>query len=218
MIDANEESGSEPPQEDLVQARRTLVARAQPSVGRAPPHSIEAEQGLLGCLLLDPAEGLEECLAKLKEPRQLDMPKVERGQFGTMRHVGTTFFYELKHQVIFEAMLELHAKQQAIDMITLKQCLSDLKQLEAVGGVAYLSTLMDSVPSAANREYYFNIVWDKYSLRKMVRTCTEIVREAYEHEGEVAFLLDEVEKRIQQINEERAGEAPHHVVDPKAGY
>ena len=151
MIDANEESGSEPPQEDLVQARRTPAARAQPSVDRTPPHSIEAEQGLLGCLLLDPGPGLELCLTHLKDPRQLDLPKTERGKYGTMRLPGVMFFYELKHQVIFEAMLDLYAKRQGIDQITLRQCLADLKQLEAVGGVAYLSTLMDSVPSAANR-------------------------------------------------------------------
>jgi len=207
MIDANEEPIPEPPAEDLIQPRRTPAARQQPAVDRVPPHSIEAEMGVLGCLLLDQSN-LEYCLTKLKEPRQLDLPKAERGQFGTLRHTGTTFFYELKHQVIFEAMLELHFKQQQVDLITLKECLTNFKQLEAVGGVAYLSTLMDSVPSAANHEYYFNIVWDKYLLRKTGRTCTEIVRESFDHEGEVTQFLDSVESRIQGINEERAGESP----------
>ena len=208
MIDANEEPMTEPPTEDLVQApRRPAQARPQADVDRAPPHSIEAEQGVLGCLLLDPDEGLTFCLEKLKEPRQLELPKRERGQYGSYTHNATTFFYELKHQVIFESMLDLHEAKQAIDIITLKQFLTDKKQLESVGGVAYLSTLMNAVPSAANLEYYFNIVWEKYLLRKTVRTCTEIVREAYEHEGEVARLLDEVEGKIQKINEERAGEA-----------
>ncbi len=110
MIDANEEPIPEPPAEDLVQPRRTPSARQQSAVDRVPPHSIEAEMGVLGCLLLDQSN-LEYCLTKLKEPRQLDLPKAERGQFGTLRHTGTTFFYELKHQVIFEAMLELHFKQ-----------------------------------------------------------------------------------------------------------
>ena len=213
-IDANEEAGPEPVRENPVQAHRVPEARRQqPGVDRVPPHSIEAEQGVLGCLLLDPGPGLELCLTHLKDPRQLDLPKTERGKYGTMRLPGVMFFYELKHQVIFEAMLDLYGKQQGIDQITLRQCLADLKQLEAVGGVAYLSTLMNSVPSAANLEYYFNIVWDKYLLRKTVRTCTEIVREAYEHEGEVARLLDEVESRIQKINEERAGEAPVEMKD-----
>mgnify|MGYP002823777103 FL=1 len=208
MIDANEEPLPEPLMEDLLQApRRPAQARPQADVDRAPPHSIEAEQGVLGCLLLDPDEGLTFCLEKLKEPRQLELPKRERGQYGSYTHNATTFFYELKHQVIFESMLDLHEAKQAIDIITLKQFLTDKKQLESVGGVAYLSTLMNAVPSAANLEYYFNIVWEKYLLRKTVRTCTEIVREAYEHEGEVARLLDEVEGKIQKINEERAGEA-----------
>lgn len=211
VIDTHEGPIPEPPQEDLVQVPRRAQPKdgaGNPGVDRAPPHSIEAEQGVLGCLLLDPGLGLEFCLERLKEPRQLDLPKFENGRFGKLRNTATTFFYELKHQVIFEAMLDLHEKSQGIDLITLKQHLSDRKQLEAVGGVAQLSLLMDGVPSAANLEYYFNIVWDKYLLRKTVRTCTEIVREAYEHEGEVARLMDDVESRIQKINEERAGEAP----------
>ena len=207
MIDANEAPLPEPPPEDLVQARRAPAKPREPGLDRTPPHSIEAEKGVLGCLLLDPREGLLHCQENLRNPRQLDLPKGESGAFGTVRHTGTTFFYELKHQVIFECMLEMHESHKAIDMITLKQELTDNRQLEAVGGVAYLSQLMDGVPSAANLEYYFDIVWDKYLLRKTVRTCTEMVRQAYEHEGEVDRLLDEVESKIQKINEERAGEA-----------
>tara|TARA_B100001123_G_C15332402_1_gene1031681 strand:+ start:2812 stop:4365 length:1554 start_codon:yes stop_codon:yes gene_type:complete len=203
--DVSQESGGTV--EDLAGNVRTGSVKTQSTVDRSPPHSIEAEQGVLGCLLLDPSEGLNACLEKLREPRQLDSPKRERGQFGNLSHSGATFFYELKHQVIFESMLDLFESGQGIDLITLRQFLSDKKQLEAVGGVAYLSYLMNSVPSAANLEYYFSIVWDKYLLRKTVRTCTEIVREAYEHEGEVERLLDEVESRIQKISEERAGEA-----------
>ena len=159
--------------EDLVQSpRRTTSARPQADVDRAPPHSIEAEQGVLGCLLLDSDEGLTFCLEKLKEPRQLDLPKRERGQYGSYTHTLRRF-YELKHQVIFESMLDLHEAKQAIDIITLKQFLTDKKQLESVGGVAYLSTLMNAVPSAANLEYYFNIVWEKYLLR---RPCAPALR------------------------------------------
>ena len=213
MIDANEVPIPESPQEDLRQTRRSQPVRAQSAIDRAPPHSIEAEQGVLGCLLLAPDEGLQYCLEHLRTPRQLAKPKTERGRYGTLRDSSTTFFYELKHQVIFEAMLEMNEAQQAVDLITLKQTLTDNNQLEAVGGVAYLSTLMDSVPSAANLEYYFSIVWDKYLLRKTVRTCTEIVREAYEHEGEVERLIDEVESRIQKISEERAGESSRTMKD-----
>ena len=161
MIDTNDELLTESSTEDLIQLPRSTQASSELSVDRSPPHSIEAEQGVLGCLLLDPSEGLNICLEKLKEPRQLELPKRESGQFGRLNHSGTTFFYELKHQVIFEAMLDLHEAQQGIDLITLKQYLADKRQLEAIGGVAYLSILMNSVPSAANLEYYFNIVWDK---------------------------------------------------------
>ena len=70
-------------------------------------------------------------------------------------------------------MLDLHEAKQAIDIITLKQFLTDKKQLESVGGVAYLSTLMNAVPSAANLEYYFNIVWEKYLCE---RPCAPALR------------------------------------------
>ena len=155
MIDTNEGPVPDSPQEDLVQTRRSQPARLQSTIDRAPPHSIEAEQGVLGCLLLDSNEGLQYCLEHLRTPRQLNRPKSESGRHGTLRDSSTTFFYELKHQVIFEAMLEMNEARQGVDLITLKQTLSDNNQLEAVGGVAYLSTLMDGVPSVANLEYYF---------------------------------------------------------------
>jgi len=210
MIDTPEGPIPEPPMEDLVNAPRRAPSSPEAApAGRTPPHSIEAEQGILGCLMLDAASGLDFCLERIREPRQLsDGPsdKSDKGPRGKRRPPGDTFFYELKHQLLFEAMIDIVEARQAVDIITVKQFLADRKQLEAVGGVAYLNTLMDSVPSAANLEYYFNIVWDKYLLRKTVRTCTEIVTQAYEHEGEVNRLLDEVETRIHSINDERAGD------------
>ena len=207
MIDTPEGPIPEPPMEDLVNAPRRAPSSPEAApAGRTPPHSIEAEQGILGCLMLDASSGLDFCLERIREPRQLSDAPSDKSQRGKRRPPGDTFFYELKHQLLFEAMIDIVEAGQAVDIITVKQFLADRKQLEAVGGVAYLNTLMDSVPSAANLEYYFNIVWDKYLLRKTVRTCTEIVTQAYEHEGEVNRLLDEVETRIHSINDERAGD------------
>jgi replicative DNA helicase len=153
------------------------------SVDRLPPHSIDAEQGVLGCILLSPNECMGECLSKLKG--------------------GSDVFYDLRHQTIFDAMADMFDKREAIDIITLQQRLKDRQLLEQVGGIAYLSGLPDVVPSSAHLDYYLNIVQDKFLLRKMIRVCTDVVARVYECEGEVDSLMDEVERDVLRISEFR---------------
>ncbi len=150
---------------------------------RLPPHAPEAEQGVLGCVLLSPGECIGECIEKFK--------------------AGAEVFYDLRHQTIFETLIEMYDEREAIDIITLQQRLKNKQRLEEVGGVAYLNSLPDTVPSAANLSYYLEIVLEKYVLRKMIQTCTEVVGRVYEHEGEVDALLDEVERDILRISETR---------------
>src|SRR5262245_9013062 len=169
---------------DLRKSRRSKATAADPAkVDRLPPHSIEAEQGVLGCVLLSPNECLGECIEKFKG--------------------GSEVFYDLKHRTIYEALVEMFDGKQAIDLITLQQRLKDRQQLDAVGGLAYLSSLPDAVPSAAHLAYYRELVREKFILRKMIQTCTEVVGRVYEHEGEVDALLDEVERDILHISEAR---------------
>ncbi|MFO1478403.1 MAG: replicative DNA helicase [Verrucomicrobiota bacterium] len=169
---------------DLKRARRQKPARpAAGAVDRLPPHSPEAEQGVLGCVLLSPNENLGECISKFKE--------------------GPEVFYDLRHQTIYSAVIEMYDHQEAIDLITLQQRLKDKQLLEQVGGLAYLSSLPDAVPSAANLSYYAEIVQEKYLLRKMIQTCTGVVGRVYEFEGEVDALMDEVERDILRISESR---------------
>ena len=156
-------------------------------VDRLPPHSVEAEQALIGCILLSPNDCMGECIEKLKP--------------------GSLVFYDLRHRTIFEALAEMFDEKQAIDLVTLRQRLKDTKRLESVGGLAYLASLPDAAPSAANLQYYLDIVLEKYLLRKMVRTCTEIAGRVYDYEGEVDALLDEVERDILRISEERVSGA-----------
>ncbi len=150
---------------------------------RLPPHSVEAEQGVLGCILLDPPHCLGECIEKCK--------------------AGSEVFYDLKHQVIYDALVAMSTKGDAIDIITLQQHLKDNKQLEAVGGIAYLMSLSDAVPSPANLRYYLEIVLDKHILRRIIRVSSDVVSDSYEFEGEVDRLLDEVETKILRLSEER---------------
>src|SRR6185503_14203033 len=130
MIDSIGPEGGSPPI-DLTKARRRKPAVADPAkVDRLPPHSLEAEQGVIGCLLLSPNECLGESIEKLK--------------------AGSEVFYDLRHRSIYEVLVEMFDHKEAIDLITVQQRLKDLQQLEAVGGLAYLSSLPDAVPSAAN--------------------------------------------------------------------
>lgn len=211
MIDAPEDSTPlpGPPLEDLQDARRRNPLPPQPSVDRIPPYSVEAEQGVLGCILLDPGPGLARCLEKIRVPIVLDAPSRSRRKPGDAPPLEepSSFFYELRHQTVFEALVVMHEAGEAIDVITLGQRLKDRGQLETVGGVAYLNGLMNAVPSAANIDYYFRIVWEKYILRKMIHACTRAVGRAQEHEGEVEALMDEVETVMLRLNEERVGEA-----------
>jgi replicative DNA helicase len=100
-------------------------------------------------------------------------------------------------------LTEMYDAKEAIDLITLQQRLKDKQMLEGVGGLAYLASLPDAVPSAANLSFYVEIVREKHILRRMIRTCTDVVGRVYEHEGEVDSLLDEVERDILQISEAR---------------
>jgi replicative DNA helicase len=185
MIDSIESAGGGSAPADLKKTRRRkealLVDPAK--IDRLPPHSIEAEQGVLGCLLLDPQQCLGECASKLKQ--------------------GNAYFYDLRHQTIYELLLEMYDAKVGIDLVTVAQRLKDKNQLDAVGGLTYLASLADAVPSAANLTHYLDIVWDKYILRKMIRTCTEFVGRAYDYQDEVNVLVDEVETDILRINEEK---------------
>jgi replicative DNA helicase len=183
VIDSLEEqSGSATA--DFKKARRRKATLADPSrVDRLPPHSTEAEQGVLGCILLSPNECVGHCILKFTG--------------------GPEVFYDLRHRAIYEVLVDMYDRKAAIDLITVQQILKDKQQLEAVGGLAYLASLPDAVPSAANLEYYLEIVREKFVLRQMIGTCTEVVSRAYEHQGEVDALLDEVERDILKISGDR---------------
>ncbi|MGA2245192.1 MAG: replicative DNA helicase [Verrucomicrobiota bacterium] len=172
---------------DLKKTRRQKADRRAPtaaSIDRLPPHSIEAEQGVLGCCLLDPNQCVGECIEKLKDD-------------------GQSAFYDLRHQTIYETLAGMFNARSPIDLITLQQNLKDRQLLDQVGGIAYLSQLQDVVPSAANLAYYLGIIREKYVLRKLIQTCSGVVGRIYDFEGDVEQLLDEVEKDILHVNESR---------------
>ena len=184
MIDSVSESAGAAP--DLKKTRRRKSASQETSrADRLPPHSHEAEQGVLGCILLAPNDCLGQCIEKLK--------------------AGPEVFYDLRHQTIYEAVAAMYDKRDPIDIITLQQRLKDRGLLDQIGGIPYLNALQDSVPSAANLTYYLDIVEEKSLLRKMIHTCTDVVGRVYDFDGEVDELLDEVERDILRMSESRSG-------------
>jgi replicative DNA helicase len=150
-------------------------------IHRTPPHSVEAEQGVLGSMLLSPRQAIAECVEKINEQ----------------------YFYVPAHQTIYSVLVDLWNAGQAIDLITFTQVLRDRNLLESVGGAAFVTSLFTFVPTAANLEYYLEIVRDKYILREIISAATESVRRAYEEQDEVNNLLDEVEQRIFAVGEDR---------------
>jgi DnaB helicase-like protein/AAA domain-containing protein len=150
-----------------------------PQISRnsGPPHSLEAEQGLLGSILLSPSETIPECARKI-----------------TVHH-----FFVPAHRTIYTALVDRWDAEEAIDLITFTQFLRDKNLLDAVGGAAYVTRLFTFVPCAANIGYYIDIVCEKYALREIIAGATESVRRAYEQQTEPAELLDELESRVASI-------------------
>jgi replicative DNA helicase len=163
-----------------LRGRQSLTSSSQ-DIHRTPPHSVEAEQGVLGSMLISPRDTIAECVEKINEE----------------------YFYVPAHQAIYTVLVELWNAGQAIDLITFTQVLRDRNLLESLGGAAFVTSLFTFVPTAANVHYYLEIVRDKYILRSIIAAATESVRRAYEEQDEVGNLLDEVEQKIFAVGEDR---------------
>jgi len=169
---------------DLRKARRQKAAN-QPSVDRLPPHSPENEMGVLSCILISP-KCMNECVTRFKEAGDV--------------------FYDLRHQTIYNEMVAMEEERAIIEVITVQQRLKDKQLLEQVGGITYLSQLADYVPSAWNLPSYIDVVLEKYLLRKMIATCTDLVGRVYDHEGDVDVLMDEFERDALAIRPKQTGD------------
>ena len=144
---------------------------------RVPPQNIEAEQAVLGAMLID-----KEAIAKASEI------------------LTSNDFYREAHRVIFNAMLELYNKNEAVDMVTVTEILKRDNKLEDIGGIAYITSLANVVLTAANVKYHADIVAEKSVLRQLVRVSTEIAAMGYEASDDVGTLLDTAESRILEIS------------------
>lgn len=177
---------------DLKKKRRRNASRpdVQTAVDRLPPHSPEAEMGVLGCCLLAPSECLDECIRKLK---------------------GAQAFYDLRHQTIYNFLMEMHDKREAIDVITLQQKLKDRNVLEQVGGTPYLGQLQNDVPSAHNLSSYLDFVAAKHLLRELLAICADVMLRVQEYAGEPEKLLIAVESEISKLTETETPQDAQHI-------
>jgi len=145
---------------------------------KIPPQNIEAEQCVLGGVLLE-----NEAINTVLETLIADD------------------FYRESHRKICLSMIALFEKNEPIDLITLTDMLKNKNQLDDVGGSAYLASLVDGIPTAANISYYAKIVKEKAILRGLINAATEIVARGYEDGGDVTDLLDQAERNIFRISE-----------------
>jgi replicative DNA helicase len=160
------------------------AARVPSSVPLAypTPQSIEAEQAVLGCMLLD-----RDAVTTAAEILQVD-----------------DFYYE-PHRHIFEAILTLFNRGEQIDMITVAEELKRKGKLEECGGQAYLVKLMELIPSATNIEDYCRIVEEKAILRQLIQVAHQIVNWAYHHDGDLEGLIDRAEAALFRVGQRRVG-------------
>ncbi|MCP3931629.1 MAG: replicative DNA helicase [Bacteroidetes bacterium] len=151
--------------------------------GRIPPQNVEAEQSVLGSILLN--DKSFSAVLELLQPND---------------------FYRSRHKIIFEALIDLFDKNEPQDLITTTNLLKDKNQLDEIGGAAYLATLTSIVPVTANIASYAKIIRQKAVLRNLITVNTEIASRCYEEQGEIDLLVDEAEQAIFDIAGKKSGQ------------
>jgi replicative DNA helicase len=147
---------------------------------RLPPQSLEAEISVLGGVLIE------------NDALNLVLEILQEGDF-----------YRESHRKIFSAILHLYEHSEPVDLITLGEVLKTRGDLEDVGGIEYLNSLVNSVPTAANISYYAKIIKEKGILRKLIHRATEIINQSFSNSGDVDEFIDQAERTIFEISEDR---------------
>jgi replicative DNA helicase len=153
---------------------------AEMSLDKIPPQNLEAEMAVLGSMLLD-----EDAVSVAIESLDADS------------------FYKDNHSKIFQAMIDLYNANKAVDLITLTDELKRNGILDEVGGVSFLTALVNSVPTAANISHYVSIVKEKSILRTLINNSTKIISLCYESEGNVDEVVDSAERFIFEVTNHR---------------
>lgn len=159
-----------------------------PEAHRPLPASLDAEQGVLSSILLSPRDSMYKA--------------VEKG-------IDPAHFHHPAHATIYAVLLELSNANNPIDLITVTQALADRNLLEQIGGPSILAHLQTFLPTATNADYYIDIIREKHLLRRMISVCTTSAARCYEEQGDVKALIDDVEKQVFTVAEDRVrGDLP----------
>ena len=171
--------------EDNAPALRRSDAPAA-MLGRMPPHSIEAEEYLLSCCLLDGSDSIARCLeAKLP---------------------GAAF-YSSANRLIYEKLCELYQKNPPVDVAVLAEELKTSRQLESIGGFAYLTQISGRIPTTAQAQYFIEKVRELYLLRELIKVATGAVENCYSYQGGLEEFIDKVEQDIFRVTQDRVSDA-----------
>ena len=157
---------------------------------KLPPQNLEAEKSVLGAMLIDP-DAIGVAVETLDE----------------------TWFYSDAHRRIYRCVINLYNDHKNVDLVTISDRLKSENVLESIGGVTYLSQLIDFVPSSANVEFYSNIVKEKGVLRRLIKNATQIISECYTSDGDIDGLVDRAEKYIFEVADLKQKQQSVHIKD-----
>lgn len=143
---------------------------------RIPPQSLEAERALLGSIMLRPEV-----------------------MYDVIDFVNQSVFYSEKHKILWNNMMELHSKNTPIDLLSLSNRLREKNELDMIGGMSYLTEIVNSVPSSTNAVYYAQIVQKKFMMRELIKASQHIGDLGFDESGELEEVLDKAEKKIFEV-------------------
>jgi replicative DNA helicase len=166
------------------------MAGVEESLRKIPPQSLEAEEAVIGGILLDNS-ALDRALELIRPDD----------------------FYRESHRKIMRAVVELSERSEPIDLVTLSDTLKSRNEIESIGGAAYLAELADRVPTAANVAYYARLVKEKALLRGLIEAATQIASRGYESPGDVEQFLDDAEHKIFEISERKVRQSFFRIRD-----
>ena len=149
--------------------------------GKVPPHDIEAEQAVLGSMLTD-----------------------KEAVVSSIEILRANSFYREDNKAIFQAMFDLYAKNEPIDIVTVKSELVSQGNFDRIGGIEYLASLPDKVPTSANVDKYIKIVDEKAALRELINTSNELISLGYDESENVDHIVDMAQKKVYDLSERKS--------------
>lgn len=161
--------------------------------GRTPPHSVEAEEYLLSCCLLDGGDTIARCLEAKLSPQA---------------------FYLPANRVIFEKLCELYQKSPPVAIEMVIEELRTSKQLEAVGGVPYLMQVSARIPTTAQAVYFIEKVRELYLLRELIKVTTSAVEQCFSYQGGLEEFVDKIEQDVFRVTQDRVSDAAKPMKEP----